>query len=47
MRSEVVDDLGVVGGIVQCILKRGLAVLREERMRKGEREWERESERDG
>ena len=45
MRSEVVDDLGAV--IVQCILKRGLAVLREERMRKGEREWERESERDG
>ena len=45
MRSEVVDDLGVV--IVQCILKRGLAPLREERVRKGEREWERGSERDG
>ena len=45
MRSEVVDDLGVVA--VQCPLKRGLAPLREERVRKGEREWERGSERDG
>ena len=45
MRSEVVDDLGVV--LVQCQLKRGVAKLREERMRKGKREWERGSERDG
>ena len=44
-RSEVVHDLGVVA--VQCELKRGGATLREERMRKGEREWERGSEREG
>ena len=45
MRSEVVHDLGAV--VVQCVLKRGLAPLREERTRKGEREWERGSEREG
>ena len=45
MRSEVVHDLGVV--VDQCQLKRGLAKLREERTRKGEREWERGSEREG
>ena len=45
MRSEVVDDLGVV--VVQCPLKRGRAILREERMRKGEREWESGSEGEG
>ena len=45
MRSEVVHDLGAV--VVQCPLKRGVAILREERTRKGEREWERGSEREG
>ena len=44
-RSEVVHDLGVVA--LQCLLKRGVAILREERMRKGEREWETGSEREG
>ena len=47
-RSEVVHDLGLVA--VQCPIKRGaaiLAILREERMRKGEREWETGSEREG
>ena len=44
-RSEVVHDLGVV--VLQCELKRGGAKLREERMRKGEREWETGSEREG
>ena len=33
--------------VVQCPLKRGAAILREERTRKGEREWERGSEREG
>ena len=45
LRSEVVHDLGAV--VVQCPLKRGVAILREERTRKGEREWERGSEREG
>ena len=45
MRSEVGGDLGLVR--VHCDLKRGAAILREERTRKGEREWERESEREG
>ena len=44
-RSEVVHDLGVVAA--QCLLKRGVATLREERTRKGEREWETGSEREG